>query len=278
MKARKWKDLIIYRLLPLAAFVGFICFPFYWTLVTSLKGEGDIIKRPVRYLPDPVTIQNYVTAWRDVGFSQYFLNSLLVSAVACLMTVASALLVGYALSRFKFKGKQPFMLVLLCTQFIPSAMLIIPLFITFSKLHLINNHWSLILVYTTFQIPFSSIMMKGFVEKIPYHLEEAAYVDGCSRFQALVKVVLPVLTPGVVACASFPFISCWNEFLFALMFVNNTKKFTIPVGLSFMQGQFDINYGALAAGSMIALAPAILMFIYVQKYLVGGLTAGAVKG
>ena len=278
MKARKWKDLIIYRLLPLAAFVGFICFPFYWTLVTSLKVEGDIIKRPVRYLPDPVTIQNYVTAWRDVGFSQYFLNSLLVSAVACLMTVASALLVGYALSRFKFKGKQPFMLVLLCTQFIPSAMLIIPLFITFSKLHLINNHWSLILVYTTFQIPFSSIMMKGFVEKIPYHLEEAAYVDGCSRFQALVKVVLPVLTPGVVACASFSFISCWTEFLFALMFVNNTKKFTIPVGLSFMQGQFDINYGALAAGSMIALAPAILMFIYVQKYLVGGLTAGAVKG
>lgn len=183
MKARKWKDLIIYRLLPLAAFVGFICFPFYWTLVTSLKVEGDIIKRPVRYLPDPATIQNYVTAWRDVGFSQYFLNSLLVSAVACLMTVASALLVGYALSRFKFKGKQPFMLVLLCTQFIPSAMLIIPLFITFSKLHLINNHWSLILVYTTFQIPFSSIMMKGFVEKIPYHLEEAAYVDGCSRFR-----------------------------------------------------------------------------------------------
>lgn len=278
MKARKWKDLIIYRLLPLVAFVGFICFPFYWTLVTSLKVEGDIIKRLVRYLPDPATIQNYVTAWRDVGFSQYFLNSLLVSAVACLMTVASALLVGYALSRFKFKGKQPFMLVLLCTQFIPSAMLIIPLFITFSKLHLINNHWSLILVYTTFQIPFSSIMMKGFVEKIPYHLEEAAYVDGCSRFQALVKVVLPVLTPGVVACASFSFISCWNEFLFALMFVNNTKKFTIPVGLSFMQGQFDINYGALAAGSMIALAPAILMFIYVQKYLVGGLTAGAVKG
>ena len=93
MKARKWKDLIIYRLLPLVAFVGFICFPFYWTLVTSLKVEGDIIKRPVRYLPDPATIQNYVTAWRDVGFSQYFLNSLLVSAVACLMTVASALLI-----------------------------------------------------------------------------------------------------------------------------------------------------------------------------------------
>lgn len=278
MKARKYRDLFIYRLLPLTVFISFICFPFYWTLVTSLKVEGDIIKRPVKYLPDPATVENYITAWNDVGFSRYFVNSLTVSAVACLMTVISALLVGYALSRFKFKGKQPFMLVLLCTQFIPSAMLIIPLFITFSKLHLINNHWSLILVYTTFQIPFSSIMMKGFVEKIPYHLEEAAYVDGCSRLQALVKVVLPVLAPGVAACASFSFISCWNEFLFALMFVNNTKKFTIPVGLSFMQGQFDINYGALAAGSMIALAPAILMFIYVQKYLVGGLTAGAVKG
>lgn len=278
MKARKYRDLFIFRILPLVIFISFICFPFYWTLVTSFKLEGDIVKRPVRYWPQPATLDNYITAWRDVGFSQYFLNSLVVSSVACIMTVISALLVGYALSRFRFKGKQPFMLVLLCTQFIPSAMLIIPLFITFSKLHLINSHWSLILVYTTFQIPFSSIMMKGFVEKIPFNLEEAAFVDGCTRLQALVRVVLPILGPGVVACASFAFISCWNEFLFALMFVNNTKKFTIPVGLSFMQGQFDINYGALAAGSIIALIPAILMFMYVQKYLVGGLTAGAVKG
>ncbi len=278
MKIRKCKDIVIYRIVPMLVFMLFICFPFYWTLVTSLKPEGNIIKRPVQYLPNPVTLDNYITAWKDVGFSNYFFNSLLVSLVACMMTVFSALLVGYALSRFKFRGKQPFMLILLCTQFIPSAMLIIPLFITFSKLDLINSYWSLILSYTTFQIPFSSIMMKGFVEKIPYNLEEAAYVDGCSRMKALIKVVLPVLLPGVVACASFAFISCWNEFLFALMFINNTKKFTIPIGLSFMQGQFDINYGALAAGSMIALAPAILMFIYVQKYLVGGLTAGAVKG
>lgn len=278
MKIRKYKDIIIYRVCPLVLFIGFICFPFYWTLVTSLKAEGDIIKRPVRYWPNPATFDNYITAWRDVGFSQYFFNSLKISAAASILAIFSALLVGYALSRFRFKGKQSFILILLCTQFIPSAMLIIPLFVTFSKLHLINSHWSLILVYATFQIPFSSIMMKGFVEKIPYHLEEAAYVDGCSRLEALFRVVLPVLAPGVVACASFSFISCWNEFLFSLMFVNSTKKFTIPVGLSFMQGQFDINYGALASGSVIALVPAILMFIYVQKYLVGGLTAGAVKG
>lgn len=278
MRGKRCRDLMIYRIVPLVVFIGFIMFPFYWTFVTSLKAEGDIIKRPVRYLPNPLTFDNYITAWNDVGFSRYFFNSLLVSGVACLLTVISALFVGYALSRFRFKGKQCFLLILLCTQFIPSAMLIIPLFLVFSKLHLINNHWSLILVYTTFQIPFSSIMMKGFVEKIPYHLEEAAYVDGCSRVSALFRVVLPVLTPGIVACGSFAFISCWNEFLFALMFVNNTKKFTIPVGLSFMQGQFDINYGALASGSVIALVPAILMFIYVQKYLVGGLTAGAVKG
>lgn len=278
MKKEKTKDILIYRVIPLIFFITFILFPFYWTIVTSLKPEGEIIKRPIKYLPNPTTIQNYITAWKDVGFSQYFINSLKVSLIACILTVFSSLLVGYALSRFRFKGKKSFMLILLCTQFIPGAMLIIPLFMIFSRLHLVNTHISLILVYATFQIPFSSIMMKGFVEKIPVHLEEAAYVDGCTKLGALLRIVFPILLPGVVACGSFSFISCWNEFLFGLMFVNNTSKFTIPVGLSFMQGQFDINYGALASGSVIALIPAIILFMYVQKYLVGGLTAGAVKG
>lgn len=169
------------------------------------------------------------------------------------------------------------MLLLLFTQFIPGAMLIIPLFITFNKLHLINTYWALILVYTTFQVPFNSIIMRGFVSNVPVQLEEAAYVDGCGRLRAIWLVVLPVLLPGLVASAAFAFIGCWNEFLYALMFINNNRLFTIPVGLNYMQGEFDIKYGALAAGSVIALIPPIILFVYVQKYLVGGLTAGAVK-
>jgi multiple sugar transport system permease protein len=152
------------------------------------------------------------------------------------------------------------------------------LFIIFKKMHLINNLGSLVLTYITFQLPFNAIIMRGFVDSIPFQLEEAAMVDGCGRLKAICLTVLPILLPGLIATGAFAFIGCWNEFMCALMFINSKALFTIPVGLSYMQGQFDINYGALASGSIIALIPPILMFAYVQKYLVQGLSAGSVKG
>jgi len=276
-KQRTFRNNLLFRDIPLIVFLIFILFPFYWAINTSLKGEGEIVSRIVSYIPKLLTLQNYRDAWYGIGFSRYFFNSLSIAFIASLLTVICAMYVGYALDRFRFKGKKSFMMILLCTQFIPSAMLIIPLFITFTKLHLINTRLSLILVYTTFQIPFSSIMMRSFIEKVPVSLEESAYLDGCTRSQALWHILFPILTPAIVACASFTFVGCWNEFLYALMFINDSKKLTIPVGLSLMHGEFDVNYGTLAAGSMIALVPAILMFAYIQRYLVGGLSAGAVK-
>jgi multiple sugar transport system permease protein len=186
-------------------------------------------------------------------------------------------LVGYALSRYRFKGKKAFLLLLLCTQFVPGAMLIIPLFIIFKNLGLISNPLSLIIAYTTFQIPFNSILMNGFISNVPVQLEEAAMVDGCSRLQAIRHVIFPLLLPGIVATGVFTFIYAWNEFLFAFMLTNKAANFTLSVGLSYMMGEFNINYGALAAGSVIALVPAIIMFAYAQRYLVNGL-GGAVKG
>jgi multiple sugar transport system permease protein len=276
-KQRTLKNNILCRDIPLIFFLIFILFPFYWTINTSLKGEGEIVSKTVNYLPKLLTFQNYKEAWSGVGFSTYFFNSLLIAFMSSIITVICAIYVGYALDRFKFKGKESFMMVLLCTQFIPHAMLTIPLFIIFTKLHIINTRLSLILVYTAFQIPFSTILMRGFINKVPASLEESAYLDGCTRSQALWFIIFPILAPAIVACASFTFVGCWNEFLYALMFINDTSKFTIPVGLSLMQGEFDVNYGTLAAGSMIALLPAILIFAYIQRYLVGGLSAGAVK-
>lgn len=264
--------------LPLTLILVFVLFPFYWTLNMALKREGDIMKIPLEYLPNPVSMQNFVQTWNSVGFGVYFKNSMIVALTAVIFIVTCSILVGYSLTRFKFRGKQAIMLLLLCTQFVPGVMLLIPLFLIFKNLGLISNLTSLIISYITFQLPFNAILMRGFIKNVPYDIEEAAQMDGCNRLQAIWHVVLPVLLPGIVATAAFAFISCWNEFLFALMFISRSDLFTIPVALHSMQGEYDINYGYLAAGSIIAMIPPFLMFIYVQKYLVRGLSSGSVKG
>ena len=277
MRNSKRIDRFFTLYLPLLTTMAFILFPFYWTVNTALKSEGDILKTPPEYIPHNITFENFVNAWNNVGFSIYFRNSLFLAVCTVISVVFFATLVGYALSRYRFKGKRVFLLLLLCTQFVPGAMLIIPMFIIFKNMGLISSPLSLILAYTTFQLPFNSILMNGFISNVPKELEEAAMVDGCNRLQAIYHVVLPLLLPGIVATGVFTFIYAWNEFLYAFMLTNKADKFTLSVGLSLMMGEFNINYGALAAGSVIALVPAIIMFAYVQKYLVNGL-GGAVKG
>lgn len=262
---------------PLTLMVVFTLFPFYWTLNTAFKSEGDILQRPLEYIPSSPTIENFLVAWNNVGFATYFKNSLFVAVCTVLLVLVLATLSGYALSRYQFRGKRAFLLLLLSTQFVPRAMLIIPLFIIFKHLGLISNPLSLIIAYTTVELPFTSILMNGFISSVPKELEEAAMIDGCNRLQSIRYVVFPLLLPGIVATGVFTFIYVWNEFLLALMLTNQQSRFTLPVGLSYMLGEFNINYGALAAGSVIALLPAILLFMYAQRHLVSGL-GGAVKG
>ena len=192
--------------------------------------------------------------------------------------VVISVLSGYALARFKFKGKNVYMLILLCTQFIPGAMLLTPMFLIFKNLGLLNNLFGIVLVDVTFHVPFNAIMMRGFISGIDYTIEEAAQIDGCSRLQAVCKVLLPILKPGIATVAAYSFISCWNEFLFTFMFISKQNLLTLPVGLKNMVGEYTINYGQLAAGAIIAVIPTLILFSFVQKNLVGGLSAGAVKG
>ncbi|MGM0904100.1 MAG: carbohydrate ABC transporter permease [Bacillota bacterium] len=274
---KKLMDKFLFLYLPLTMMLSFTVFPIYWTINTAFKAEGDIMKRPLEYLPLAPTVENFVTAWTNIGFATYFKNSLIVGISTVIVVIILSTLSGYALSRYNFKGKKSFLLMLLCTQFIPRAMMIIPLFIIFKNLGLISNPLSLIITYTAIEIPFTTILMTGFISNVPKELEEAAQIDGCSKLQSIRYVVLPLLLPGIVATAVFTFIYTWNEFLIALMLTNQQSMFTLPVGLSSMLGEFNVNYGALAAGSVIALIPAVLLFAYAQKHLVNGM-GGAVKG
>ena len=256
----------------------FILFPIYWCFATSFKPSAEITSKIVTYWPNAFTLQNYVEAWTRSGFSVYFKNSLFIAVFGVVFIVILSILTGYALARFKFKGKNAFMLILLCTQFIPGAMLITPIFIIFKNLNMLNSLFALVLVNTTFHFPFNSILMRGFIGSIDYTIEEAAQIDGCSRLGAIWHVLLPVLKPGIATIAAYGFISCWNEFLFSFMFISKQSKLTLPVGLKNLVGEFSINYGQLAAGAIIAVLPTLILFSYVQKNLVGGLSSGAVKG
>lgn len=264
--------------LPLLIFLLFTVFPFYWMLSTSFKVERSILQKNLEYWPSVFTFDNYVMMFENMGFDKYFSNSLFVSLTTTAIIMVLATLGGYALARYNYKGKKLTFGILLLTQMLPGIVILVPLFQIFNNLRLINNLWSLVLTYTAINLPFCMITMSSFFASIPRTLEEAAQIDGCSTVGAIVRIVLPTLLPGVIATGAFAFVNGWNEFVFSLNFINSSRKFTLPVGLSMMKGEFTVNYGGLAAGCITALIPVLILFAYIQKYLVSGLAAGAVKG
>lgn len=265
-------------LLILLMFISiFVIVPIYWTLITSFKVEGNIMKEP-RYIPNPLTFENYRFAWVKSSFSLFFWNTIIVSTITAVFVIVLAILAAYGLSRFRFAGQKAFISIFLITQLIPGAILIIPFFMIFNSLRLINTLTSLVITYVTTIMPFSAILMKSFVDGIPVQLEEAGMIDGCTRVGVIFRILLPILMPGAVAVGAFAFLNSWNEFLYPLMFLNAEKNFVIAIGLSYMLGQNNTYYGGLAAGSIIALSVPLIIFIFMQKYLVIGLSSGAVKG
>lgn len=258
---------------PLVLFLAATLLPFYWMLVYAFRADGS--RQP---FPVPFTLEHLDRVWNELGFSRYALNSVIVSVLTLAAIVVLTLLSGYALARFDFRGKSVVLVTMLATQFVPGAMLLIPLFTIFRQTGLIDSLLALVVADTAFQIPLCAILMGNFLRGIPIELEEAAWIDGCSRVKAFVLIVLPQLRPALVAVGSFAFIGAWNNFLFALMFINSSERFTLPVGLSTAIGAFSADYGALAAGGMVAAIPVVIVFAIVQRFLVQGAGAGAVKG
>jgi multiple sugar transport system permease protein len=259
--------------LPLSVYLVFTLVPFYWILLFALRPAGS-----TSLLPWPVTFEHFDKVWTERSFGVYFQNSVLIAVTTLVMTTVVALAGGYALARFDFKVKRAFMLALLCSQFVPGALLLVPLFQIFAKLQMINSIGSVVIAETVFQLPLSMILISGFIRNVPYSLEEAAWVDGCNRFHAFRIVVLPLLRPGLIAVGSFAFVHAWNHFLFALMFLSNQDKQTLPVGLNTLMSSDSVDLGALAAGGIIAAVPVVIVFAFIQKWLITGFSAGAVKG
>lgn len=263
--------------LPLSLYMIFTLIPFYSMLMLAFHVGGSSTGQ-FHFLPIPFTLNHFRDLFGFDDFLPYVRNSLVVSAATVVFDVPLAVLTGYALCRYQFRGKLAFMLSLLTTQFVPASMLIIPIYIIFKNLDLLDSLLGLVLINTTFELPFAAILTRGFISSIPFELEEAAMVDGCTRFQGVVRVVVPLLRPGMAAVAALTFVGAWNNFLFALFLISDQNLYTIPVGLSYFLGEFNVDFSALAAGGVVAVLPVMIIFAFIQRYLASGLTVGAVKG
>ncbi|MVO14608.1 carbohydrate ABC transporter permease [Parasedimentitalea huanghaiensis] len=259
-------------------YLTFALFPLYWLLKIALTPDRLIFTEGTNLAPSEITFSNFASVLFKTDFLSYFGNSLIVSLGTAAVTTVIAAGAGYAFSRFHFSGKKIIIAVMLITQMFPLLMIIAPIYKIIASFGLLNSLSSLIIVYTAFNIPFATFLMQSFFDGIPKDLEEAAMMDGCTRFQALRKVVIPLTLPGLGATLGFVFTAAWSELLFALMLISKNDTMTFPVGLLTFVSKFSVDWGQMMAAGVLALIPSCLFFIFIQRYLVQGLTSGAVKG
>ena len=260
-------------------FVVSAFFPYAWILSTSLKNFSEIFTIPIHLIPQEITLQNFKDViFGQMHFGQKFLNSLIVTVTTTLLSLIVSTPCAYALARFKMRGKRLLLQTILVSQMIPIAVLLIPLYIVIIKLKLVNTLTSLVVANLTFSVPFVVWILYGFFTRLPIEVEESALIDGCTRFQTLIRIVLPAAAPGLAAAAAFTFISAWQEYMFALTFINSQKNFTLPIALTSYIGQYGTQWGNLMAASLLVTLPVLFLFFGIQHLMVKGLSAGAVKG
>lgn len=266
------------RILCILLLIAFALIPFAWLISTAFKPKTETFAMPTYWIPKQPTLDAFVTVWRTQPIGRQFFNSIVVVVSTTVITVILASLAGYGLSRFPFRGDRIFLRVILLAQMFPSVLLILPYFILMRRLGLINTHLSLILAYMSFTVPMATWFLRGYFASVSKELDEAALVDGCTRLQAIIRVVLPVSTPGLSAVTMLVFISAWGEYTFALVLTTDRRMQVLTVGLGSLIQQYGIEWNQLMALGLITMLPIALLFLVLDRYLVAGLTGGAVKG
>jgi ABC-type glycerol-3-phosphate transport system permease component len=252
-------------------------FPFLWMGVSSIKVLRELYTIPPTWIPNQPTLGNYWTVLFDSNIPRYFLNSVVISVGSTALAMALAIFASYGFARFRFRGKSFYQSFVLIGQLLPTAAIIVPLFITLRVLGLVNTYWGLILVYMIITLPLSVWMLTSYFKAIPVELEEAAIIDGSSRLGVLFRITLPLSTPGLIAVMVYAFVTTWNEFIFALCFATDSSVKTLPIGLAEFSTEFNTDWGAVMAASMIMTVPIAILFLSMQKLFIGGMMAGATK-
>jgi len=277
MTGKRIVSILAHRL-AIIAYVVFALFPLYWLLKVSVTPNKLLYSEGIKMWPSRTSFEHFEFVLKHSEFPTFFKNSLIVSGSTAIIVTVLASLAGYAMSRFSFRGKYWIVTLMLLTQMFPLVMLVAPIFKILSPLGLTNSLTGLIIVYTAFNVPFATFLMQSFFDGIPKDLEEAAMIDGATQFVAFRQIILPLTLPGIAATLGFVFTAAWSELLFSLMLISGNDSATFPVGLLSFVSKFSVDFGQMMAAGVMALIPACLFFLLIQRYLVQGLTAGAVKG
>jgi multiple sugar transport system permease protein len=271
---RRWVTTYI----PLGIFVFVLLFPFYWMVMTSFKPNAELVSKDANpfWINSP-TLAHFKKLLFDTAYPEWMWNTILVSVIATFISLAAAVLAAYAIERLKFKGARQAGLAIFMAYLVPPSILFIPLAAMVYKLGLFDTRWALILTYPTFLIPFCTWLLMGYFRSIPYELEECALIDGATRWEILIKIILPLSVPGLISAGIFAFTLSWNEFIYALTFISSSEVKTVPVGVITELVEGDVyHWGSLMAGALLGSVPVAIMYSFFVEYYVSGMT-GAVK-
>jgi multiple sugar transport system permease protein len=274
-RKRKLKPLIIVWTIII---VAFLLFPFFVMISTMLKSSDEVYATPPYWIPKRVALRNFIDLWTQNPFARYFLSSFIIAGGTTILTTVFCVPAAYAVARFRFTGQKFLLYMYLVVQMFSPIIVVISLFKIISRIGLIDTYLGLILVNTVFTLAFTTWMLSGYFKTIPVDIEEAALIDGCSRLQAIVRIMIPISAPGLVTVIIYSFIASWNEFMFALTLVQSINKTPLTLGLYNFVGRYTTQWEFLTGAAFLAILPVIVLFLFIEKQLVAGIVGGAVKG